>query len=57
VAALAGQALPVVTIARGLDVSPNTAKTHLKAVYGKLGVRSQAELVRLLMSRHPPAGY
>jgi DNA-binding CsgD family transcriptional regulator/PAS domain-containing protein len=57
VAALAGQALPVAAIAQRLEVSPNTAKTHHKAVYGKLGVRSQAELVRLLMSRHPPAGY
>ncbi len=54
VAALAGRALGITEIAARLGVSTNTVKSHLKTVYGKLDVRTQAELVRLLMSRHPP---
>lgn len=34
--------------ARDLDVSPETVRTHLKAVYRKLGIASRAELARLL---------
>jgi DNA-binding CsgD family transcriptional regulator len=36
-------------IAARLGLSENTVRSHLKAVYDKLGVRSQAELVRVLM--------
>lgn len=54
VAALAGQALSVAGIARRAGVSSNTVKTHLKAIYGKLGIHSQAELVRILMARATP---
>jgi LuxR family transcriptional regulator, maltose regulon positive regulatory protein len=32
-------------IARALDLSVNTVKTHVRTVYGKLGVRSRAELI------------
>jgi DNA-binding CsgD family transcriptional regulator len=34
-------------IARGLNISPETARNHLKRVYPKLGVASQAELFAL----------
>ena len=36
--------------ARELDISPNTAKTHLQRIYDKVGVRTQPALVRLLLS-------
>jgi LuxR family transcriptional regulator, maltose regulon positive regulatory protein len=32
-------------IARTLDLSVNTIKTHVRTIYGKLGVRSRAQLV------------
>jgi DNA-binding CsgD family transcriptional regulator len=35
-------------IARALGISLNTAKTHLRRIYHKLGVKRQAELVLLL---------
>lgn len=35
-------------VAEGLGLSMNTVKSHLKAIYQKTGVRSQAELVGLL---------
>jgi DNA-binding CsgD family transcriptional regulator len=34
-------------IARGLGISPETARNHLKRIYPKLGVASQAELFAL----------
>ena len=34
-------------IARGLTISPETARNHLKRIYPKLGVASQAELFAL----------
>ncbi len=37
-----------------LGITMNTARTHLKQVFGKTGVRRQAELVRLILSG--PAG-
>jgi DNA-binding CsgD family transcriptional regulator len=49
VAALIPFGLSKRKVAAQLGVSENTVKTHLKAVYDKLGVRSQAELVRVLM--------
>jgi DNA-binding NarL/FixJ family response regulator len=38
----------VEAIAESLDVSQNTAKTHIKRVYQKLGVHSKQELIDLL---------
>lgn len=48
IAVLAAAATSVDEIAARLGVSRNTVKTHLKWVYLKTGVRSQAELVRYL---------
>ncbi len=49
VAQLAGTASQLPAIADSLGITRNTAKTHLKAIYAKLGVHSQVELVRHLM--------
>jgi len=45
-AASAGDGTPA--IARGLGLSANTVKTHLRRVYAKTGVSRQAALVRLV---------
>jgi DNA-binding NarL/FixJ family response regulator len=42
----AGQ--PVEQIARTLHVSPNTVRTHLKRIFSKCEVQSQAELMHVL---------
>ncbi|MCR9139857.1 MAG: DUF4440 domain-containing protein [Alphaproteobacteria bacterium] len=36
--------------AGALEISPNTAKTHLQRIYDKTGVRAQPALVRLLLN-------
>jgi DNA-binding CsgD family transcriptional regulator len=54
VAVLLLQGIGVSDIARRRRTSFNTARTHLKRVFDKLGVHSQAELVRLLLSGGPP---
>jgi len=41
-----GERLP--DIARALKISSNTARNHMKSIFGKLGVRSQVELAVLL---------
>ena len=43
---LAATGIPVEEIARRLFVSPNTAKTHLTHIYGKLGARGRSEAIR-----------
>ena len=43
---LAATGITVDEIARRLYVSPNTAKTHLTHIYGKLGVRGRSEAIR-----------
>lgn len=53
VACIAVQALSVPMIAARLGVTENTIKTHLKAVYEKLGVRTRAEFVRFLTAAIP----
>jgi DNA-binding NarL/FixJ family response regulator len=45
-----GQRVP--TIARSLYLSPHTVRNHLKAVFRKVGVRSQIELLELLNRKH-----
>ncbi|WP_181706100.1 helix-turn-helix transcriptional regulator [Chthonobacter rhizosphaerae] len=47
-ASLIGQGLSPAEIAASLGVSENTVRTTLKAIYAKLGVKRQAELVRLV---------
>jgi len=49
---LRGERVP--TIARDLFLSQSTVRNHLSAIYRRLGVHSQAELLaRLLPSRRP----
>lgn len=43
-----GQSLP--DAARQMDISANTAKTHLQRIYDKTGVHSQTALMRVLLS-------
>ena len=38
----------VLTIARGMFLSPSTVRNHLSTIYRKVGVRSQAELLDVL---------
>ncbi len=40
----------VSTIASDLDISPHTVRNHLKSIYRKFGVHSQAELIGFLTS-------
>ena len=41
----------VASISKQLSVSPHTTRNHLKSIFRKVGVHSQAELVDLLQSR------
>lgn len=50
VAALSARALRPAEIAAAIGVSVNTVKTHLKVVHARIGVRSQAELVRTVLT-------
>jgi DNA-binding CsgD family transcriptional regulator len=62
---LSGRELEIVTrlmegdrvpaIAEALFLSPSTVRNHLSAVFRKLRVRSQQELIRLLRGRDEPA--
>ena len=47
--------LSVETIARHLYVSAHTVRNHLKAIFTKVGVRSQAELRERFSGRSEPA--
>ena len=42
--------LELTEAARRLRISIHTARTHLKSLYGKTGIRSQAELVRRVLA-------
>jgi DNA-binding CsgD family transcriptional regulator len=44
----ASSGMTVEGMARQLDLSPNTIKTHLRRVFAKTGTRRQAELTRLV---------
>jgi DNA-binding NarL/FixJ family response regulator len=46
------QGLTYVQIAEQLVISPRTVDAHLRAIYGKLGVRSRHEAARLAVERH-----
>jgi DNA-binding CsgD family transcriptional regulator len=49
---LRGQRVP--TIARDLFLSQSTVRNHLSAIYRRLGVHSQAELLARLLPSRPP---
>lgn len=46
----------MVAVAKHLGVSINTARTHLQRMYDRTGVRTQAALVRALLSVSQPIG-
>ncbi|MCI3135241.1 helix-turn-helix domain-containing protein [Phenylobacterium aquaticum] len=48
VAALLGEGASLDDAARRLEISEHTVRQHLKAVFGKVGVSRQAELVRII---------
>jgi PAS domain S-box-containing protein len=45
----------VATIAEELFIAPNTVRNHLKAIYRKVDVSSQSELIELVRSLQKPA--
>lgn len=49
VAAFVAEGLSLTDIAARLDITPNTARTHLSRIFDKTGVRTQSALVRLLL--------
>lgn len=54
VAALVAEGLSLPEIAERMQISANTARTHLQRVFDKTGVRTQSALVRVLLSAAPP---
>lgn len=54
VAALVAEGHDVVKTAEKLEISINTARTHLQRMFDKTGVRTQTALVRLLLSASEP---
>jgi DNA-binding CsgD family transcriptional regulator len=50
IAVLLSMGLELSGVARRLSISIHTARTHLKSLYGKTGLHSQAELVRRVLS-------
>lgn len=54
VAALVAEGLSLVEIAGRLEITPNTARTHLDRIFEKTGVRNQTALVRVLLSAVSP---
>lgn len=58
IARLAAEGLTNKEIARQLQVSPDTVKKHLEAVFGKLGVRRRGQVAAVLFAAvsEPPGG-
>jgi DNA-binding CsgD family transcriptional regulator len=52
--ALVADGLGLPEIAAKMEITPNTARTHLNRVYEKVGVRTQPALVRVLLSTASP---
>ncbi len=44
------QGLRVVDVAKELDVSLNTARSHVRQIFAKTGANRQAEVVRMILS-------
>jgi DNA-binding CsgD family transcriptional regulator len=53
-AGLVAEGLTLAEIAARMDVTVNTARTHLNRVFDKTGVRNQAALVRVLLTAISP---
>ena len=49
VASLVAEGLSLIEIARRMQITPNTARTHLNRIFEKTGVRNQTALVRVLL--------
>jgi DNA-binding CsgD family transcriptional regulator len=47
--------MTILEAGEALDVSANTARTHLRSLFAKTGTHRQAELVRLATTTLPPA--
>lgn len=54
VAGLVAEGLSLEQMAERMAVTPNTARTHLNRVFDKTGVRTQAALVRVLLTAVAP---
>jgi DNA-binding CsgD family transcriptional regulator len=54
VAALIAEGLSLAEIAERMEITPNTARTHLNRIFGKTGVRTQSALVRILLTAASP---
>ena len=53
-ATLVVEGLALTEIAERMGVTQNTARTHLKRIFDKVGVRSQSALVRVLLTAIAP---
>lgn len=54
VAALVADGLTLNEIAERMEITPNTARTHLSRIFEKTGVRNQSALVRILLTAIAP---
>ena len=49
---LVAQGLPDAQVAQQLVISPHTVNSHLKAIYGKIGVSSRSAATRYAVEQH-----
>lgn len=54
VATLIAEGLSLAEIAGRMEITPNTARTHLNRIFDKTGVRTQPALVRMLLTAASP---